>query len=135
MTAPYALRTAVEGCCHAQLSSIYAAVDRACRQTPSTLDVLFICGDFQGIRNADDLRSLACPEKYKEVGEFHRYYSGQANAPVLTVVIGGNHEASDAMSELYVALPLRLLLLLLRRLLALRPPPAGARGRCGYYYY
>jgi hypothetical protein len=31
----------------------------------------------------------------------NRYYSGLAKAPVLTVVIGGNHEASNYMLELF----------------------------------
>jgi lariat debranching enzyme len=33
-----------------------------------------------------------------------RYYSGKAKAPMLTIVIGGNHEASNYMWELYVLL-------------------------------
>ncbi|KAI0294274.1 lariat debranching enzyme, C-terminal domain-containing protein [Multifurca ochricompacta] len=44
---------------------------------------------------------MAVPEKYKRMGDFHKYYSGQATAPVLTVVIGGNHEASNHLWELY----------------------------------
>eukprot|EP00116_Pleurobrachia_bachei_P002850 sb/3463112/ len=35
------------------------------------------------------------------MGDFWRYYSGAATAPVLTIVIGGNHEASNHMWELY----------------------------------
>ena len=30
-----------------------------------------------------------------------RYYTGKATAPLLTVVIGGNHEASNHLWELY----------------------------------
>ncbi|KAF8273158.1 hypothetical protein EI94DRAFT_1716797 [Lactarius quietus] len=55
---------------------------------------------------------MAVPDKYKHMGDFHkdhvrhdlnlpRYYKGQAKAPVLTIVIGGNHEASNHMWELY----------------------------------
>ena len=33
----------------------------------------------------------------------HRYYTGAKVAPVLTLVIGGNHEASNYMWELYVS--------------------------------
>ena len=29
-----------------------------------------------------------------------RYYSGEKKAPILTIVIGGNHEASNYMQEL-----------------------------------
>ena len=30
----------------------------------------------------------------------HRYYTGDAKAPILTLVIGGNHEASNYFWEL-----------------------------------
>ena len=33
-----------------------------------------------------------------------RYYSGQKKAPVLTIVVGGNHEASNYFWELCVFL-------------------------------
>lgn len=31
---------------------------------------------------------------------FVRYYSGEKKAPMLTIIIGGNHEASNYMQEL-----------------------------------
>ena len=37
---------------------------------------MICCGDFQAIRNADDLAAMAVPDKYKQIGQFHRY--GQA---------------------------------------------------------
>ena len=33
---------------------------------------------------------------------FYKYYSGEKVAPVPTLFIGGNHEASNHLSELYV---------------------------------
>ncbi len=47
------------------------------------VDLLIICGDFQAIRNEKDLDSMAVPDKYKEIGCFWKYYSGQKKAPVL----------------------------------------------------
>lgn len=41
------------------------------------------------------------PEKYRRLGDFSCYYSGEKTAPILTLVIGGNHEASNYMWELY----------------------------------
>ena len=43
---------------------------------------------------------MAVPEKYRKLGGFHRYYTGEVVAPVLTLVIGGNHEASNYLWEL-----------------------------------
>lgn len=44
---------------------------------------------------------MSVPRKYRQLGDFHLYYSGKKRAPVLTLVIGGNHEASNYLSELH----------------------------------
>ena len=44
---------------------------------------------------------MAVPDKYKQLGQFHKYYTGEKTAPMLTIIIGGNHEASNYMWELY----------------------------------
>ena len=41
------------------------------------------------------------PAKYRRMGDYHEYYSGAKIAPYLTVFVGGNHEASNHLSELY----------------------------------
>lgn len=58
--------------------------------------------DYQSIRNTEDLKTVAIPKKYlKETGNFFKYYTGEKSAPFLTVCIGGNHEASTYLRELY----------------------------------
>ncbi|KAG9313445.1 lariat debranching enzyme [Chiua virens] len=44
---------------------------------------------------------MAVPPKYRQLGDFYKYYTGEKAAPVLTIVIGGNHEASNYFWELY----------------------------------
>jgi len=44
---------------------------------------------------------MAVPQKYRQLGDFYKYYIGEKVAPVLTIVIGGNHEASNYFWELY----------------------------------
>jgi len=44
---------------------------------------------------------MACPVKYRAIGDFHAYYSGTTKAPYLTIFVGGNHEASSHLWELY----------------------------------
>ena len=44
---------------------------------------------------------MAVPRKYRELGDFHKYYRGEKHAPVLTLVVGSNHEASNYFFELY----------------------------------
>lgn len=87
------VRIAVEGCCHGALNQIY-------RSVPKDVDLLLICGDFQAFRNSADLKSFSAPEKYRLMMDFHEYYSGKKKAPVLTIFIGGNHEASLYLREL-----------------------------------
>lgn len=95
------LNIAVEGCCHGELDAIYSHVNHLENRHNYKVDALLICGDFQAMRNKEDVGNMACPTKYKVLGGFHRYYTGQKKAPMLTIVIGGNHEASNYMWELY----------------------------------
>jgi lariat debranching enzyme len=44
---------------------------------------------------------MSVPSKFREIGDFHEYYSGKATAPYLTIFIGGNHEAGNYLFELY----------------------------------
>ena len=44
---------------------------------------------------------MAVPVKYREIGDFHEYYSGKRLAPYLTLFVGGNHEASNHLWELH----------------------------------
>jgi hypothetical protein len=48
---------------------------------------------------------IAMPAKYRVLGDFADYYAGRKKAPVLTIFIGGNHEASNYLNELYPASP------------------------------
>ena len=42
---------------------------------------------------------LSCPDKYKHMGDFHKYYEGLYPVPFLTIFIGGNHEASNILHD------------------------------------
>ena len=65
------------------------------------VDLVIICGDFQAIRNEADFESMAVPAKFRAIESFWRYYAGAKVAPWPTVIIGGNHEASNYMLELF----------------------------------
>lgn len=95
------MKIAVEGCCHGQLDAIYDHIQALESKNNYKVDLLLICGDFQAIRNLADLQCMAVPNKYKTLGGFYKYYTGEKTAPILTVVIGGNHEASNYLWELY----------------------------------
>ncbi|KIJ95646.1 hypothetical protein K443DRAFT_682865 [Laccaria amethystina LaAM-08-1] len=95
------MKIAIEGCCHGELDAIYSQLALLESQSRYKVDLLLICGDFEAFRNHKDLQVMESPEKYKVMKVFHQYYSGQKKAPVLTIVIGGNHEASNYFWELY----------------------------------
>lgn len=96
------VRLAIEGCGHGTLHAIYASIEESCKHRGwPGIDLLIIGGDFQSVRNAHDLNCVSMPPKYREMCDFHEYYSGQRVAPYLTVFVGGNHEASNYLMELY----------------------------------
>lgn len=94
-----AMRVAVVGCAHGELDIMYDAVSEAAR-VAGPIDLVLCPGDFQAVRNVDDLQCMACPDKYKDMRSFWRYYSGTKKVPVPTVFVGGNHEASNHLQEI-----------------------------------
>ncbi|KAH0631299.1 hypothetical protein JD844_005581 [Phrynosoma platyrhinos] len=95
------MKVAVAGCCHGALDKMYATLEFLQQRHGQPLPDLLLCaGDFQAVRNAGDLQCMAVPAKYRQLGGFARYYSGEKKAPVLTIFIGGNHEASNHLQEL-----------------------------------
>jgi lariat debranching enzyme len=80
---------------------MYDAIRKAQEENNFIVDLLIVCGDFEAMRNVTDLEVMSCPAKYREMGDFHEYYSGKRVAPVLTLFIGGNHEASSHGAELF----------------------------------
>jgi lariat debranching enzyme len=94
------MKIAIEGCCHGELENIYSTIDHLEKENQIKVDLLIICGDFQSVRNENDLNGMAVPEKYRTMCSFWKYYAGILKAPVLTLFIGGNHEASNYLSEL-----------------------------------
>lgn len=94
------MKIAVEGCCHGELDKIYETIGFLENKDGVKVDLLLCCGDFQAVRNEGDMKCMAVPAKYRSMQTFYKYYSGEKKAPVLTIFIGGNHEASNHMQEL-----------------------------------
>ncbi|KAM9802867.1 lariat debranching enzyme [Syngnathus typhle] len=94
------MKIAVEGCCHGELDKIYETISYLEKKEGIKVDLLLCCGDFQAVRNEGDLKCMAVPAKYRTMQTFYKYYSGEKKAPILTIFIGGNHEASNHLQEL-----------------------------------
>lgn len=93
------MKIAVAGCLHGELNKIYSDIEQ--RQDPNDkVQLLLVCGDFQSLRNQNDFKCLAVPKKFQVLGDFHEYYHGKRTAPILTLFVGGNHEASNYLASL-----------------------------------
>ncbi|XP_022731288.1 lariat debranching enzyme isoform X4 [Durio zibethinus] len=95
------MKIAVEGCMHGDLDKVYETIKYIENTRNIKIDLLLCCGDFQAVRNEKDMECLSVPPKYREMKSFWKYYAGQEVAPVPTIFIGGNHEASNYLWELY----------------------------------
>lgn len=95
------MNVAIEGCCHGELDLIYRRIKEKEAKDNIKIDILLCCGDFQAIRDELDLEDLCCPPKYKRYNDFKDYYNGIKEAPLLTIFVGGNHEAPALLKELY----------------------------------
>ncbi|KAM9709427.1 LOW QUALITY PROTEIN: lariat debranching enzyme [Menidia menidia] len=94
------MKIAVEGCCHGELDTIYETIAHLEQKEGVKVELLLCCGDFQAVRNEADLECMAVPVKYRRMQSFYKYYSGEKKAPILTIFVGGNHEASNHLQEL-----------------------------------
>ena len=94
------LRVAIVGCAHGELDNIYSTIAEMERSQRAKIDLLLCCGDFQAVRFKSDLECMAVPVKFRKLGTFYRYYTGEKVAPVPTIFVGGNHEASNYLQEL-----------------------------------
>ncbi|CAK9837702.1 RNA lariat debranching enzyme Dbr1 [Schizosaccharomyces pombe] len=88
------MRVGVQGCCHGILDNLYILAEKR------KVDLLIIGGDFQALRNVSDYHGISMPPKFKRLGDFFNYYNGRNKAPILTIFVGGNHEASNYLDEL-----------------------------------
>lgn len=95
------MKIAIEGCMHGDLDDVYKTLQHLEKAQNTKIDLLLCCGDFQAVRNKNDLKSLAVPDKFLSMKTFWKYYSGLEVAPYPTIFIGGNHEASNYLWELY----------------------------------
>lgn len=94
------MKIAIQGCAHGELEKIYDTIKTLEEKEKIKVDLLIICGDFQASRNEQDLYCMAVPQKYYNMCSFYKYYNGDKEAPILTIFIGGNHEASNYLQEL-----------------------------------
>lgn len=63
------IHIAITGCGHGELDCFYRMCD-VFEKKGKKIDLLIITGDFQAVRNQEDLGSMQCPIKYKHMVDF-----------------------------------------------------------------
>jgi lariat debranching enzyme len=61
------INVAIEGCCHGELDTIYDTLLQASVSRNVHVDLLLVCGDFEGVRDELDLSCVAVPAKYRKL--------------------------------------------------------------------
>lgn len=88
MSLTFALVGDVHGFTKAMVRQVQALEQRIQR----SFDFVAQVGDFEPHRHEDDLRTMAAPTKYKQLGDFPDFMRGWATFPWPVYFIGGNHE-------------------------------------------
>ena len=83
---------AVVGDVHGYHNRMVAQLKKCEKRLGRTFDFVLQVGDFEAHRDEDDLRTMSAPSKYKQLGDFHQYWSGRVRYPWPIYFIGGNHE-------------------------------------------
>ena len=96
-----ALNIIITGCIHGCMEKMYEDIQKYEKEKNIKIDLVLCTGDFECMRNENDLKFLSCPEKYREMGSFYKYYNSKLKAPYLTIFIGGNHESSNYLEQNY----------------------------------
>ncbi|KAG2239889.1 hypothetical protein Bca52824_091248 [Brassica carinata] len=94
------MKIAIEGCMHGDLDNVYKTIQHHEQIHNTKVDLLLCCGDFQAVRNEKDMDSLSVPIKYRDEVLLEVLLRPRSR-PVPTIFIGGNHEASNYLWELY----------------------------------
>lgn len=71
-TPKYRMIIAVEGCAHGELDQIYRSVENLAQKRNVKVDLLICCGDFQAVRNENDLQCMAVPDKFRDICTFYK---------------------------------------------------------------
>ena len=91
------MKIAIFGDIHGHWCAFRDTVARIHEKTP--LDLVLQCGDAQPFRDEEDLEYMACPEKYRELGDFWFVHQGGERFPVRTLLIGGNHDPWNVFDQ------------------------------------
>jgi hypothetical protein len=83
---------AIVGDVHGHHHRMVSMVESISNKKNVSIQFVLQVGDFEAHRDENDLSSMDAPQKYRKLGDFRDYYSGQCQFPWPLYFIGGNHE-------------------------------------------
>ncbi|OCH84157.1 hypothetical protein OBBRIDRAFT_891949 [Obba rivulosa] len=96
------LKVAIGGDINGDVDTIYARATTWEKRNKQKIDVLLLCGDVQTVRNEQDMQTIVRPPNfYRRLNDFNKYYTGKEKTPIPTIMIGGDHETSNYLWQLY----------------------------------
>jgi lariat debranching enzyme len=98
-TSLFHMKIMVTGCLHGEWELLVRTVNELLHDG-TVIDLIIVAGDCETMRTEEDLKSYKAPPRYQVMGTFHKVYNGELHLPRLTLLIGGNHEASDVLHVL-----------------------------------
>jgi hypothetical protein len=90
---------AVFGDVHGRIDGMVELGRRFERAFGAKLDLVLQVGDLEPHRDERDLATMSAPEKYRKLGDFPRYATGESRLPWEVVFIAGNHEPYGWLEE------------------------------------
>ena len=84
---------------HGHMDEMIKLVDSSSESHRIELDFVLQVGDFEPHRNEEDLRTMAAPQRYKNLGDFPKYHKAKKAFPWPIYFIGGNHEPYGFLDE------------------------------------
>lgn len=93
------MKIAVVGALEGNLKGLYEELRETEQNQQVQIDLVLVCGNFEAVRNEHDLK---CVDQYEcwVKSDFADFYSGKQKASHLTLIIGGNQEASNYFNQL-----------------------------------
>ncbi len=90
---------AAVGDVHGQMRAMVRYAEAKARKARRKLSFVLQVGDFESIRDTEDLATVHGPAKYRKPGDFAQYVKGTEVFPWPLYFIGGNHEAHRYLEE------------------------------------
>eukprot|EP00474_Spongospora_subterranea_P004430 CRZ04888.1 hypothetical protein [Spongospora subterranea] len=82
-------------------AAVHRQILKQTRKTGRRPDLLLVPGNSIPARNAGDLAQTHMCDKFQSRHSFYKYYARESTSPCPTIVVGGEHDPSNYLFEMY----------------------------------